>query len=166
MAEANIDIIITGGTIDKIYNELTGSLELTESNLNKLIAQARCKVKLNVHSLMLRDSLIMNDKDRMAISNLCEKIENDKIIIMHGTDTMSITAALIKSMKLDKSIVMFGAMIPYCLTNSDALFNFGAAVTAVQILPYGVYITMNGKVFESGNVVKNKELGEFQSLNV
>jgi L-asparaginase len=86
------------------------------------------------------------------------------VLITHGTDTMCVTAAHLAQAKLEKTIVLTGAMVPYAFGNSDSLFNFGTAFTAVQVLPPGVYITMNGRIFTWDHVRKNREIGLFETV--
>jgi L-asparaginase len=105
----------------------------------------------------------MQDENRRAVLDSCSRAEEDRIVITHGTDTMTTTAALLGAAALKKTIVLTGAMIPYQIQDSDALFNFGAAFAAVQLLPPGVYIAMNGKVFSWEQVRKNREVGVFES---
>ena len=159
-----IKILITGGTIDKKYNELDGNLIFTKSHFPEILKEARCKIDVELETIMLKDSLFTTDSDRERILQSCKSCEEDKIIITHGTDTMPETAKVLGENIKDKTIVLFGAMIPYTFGGSDALFNFGCAVSAVQILPKGVYIAMNGKIFTYDNVRKNKEVGEFQGF--
>ena len=159
-----IGVLITGGTIDKEYNKINGGLIFTESHLLKMLEQARCHVDLTVETVMLKDSLVMGGRDRKAILNKCKSFEEDRIIISHGTDTMIKTAKYLAENVKDKSIVFFGAMIPYSFGNSDALFNFGTAIAAVQLVPNGVYITMNGRVFNWDKVKKNKKQGCFEAI--
>ena len=142
-----IKFVITGGTIDKLYNELDGSLTFTESHIPAMLKQARCNVDLSTETVMLKDSLDMDDADRELISKKCESCDESKIIISHGTDTMVETAAVLAEKISGKTIVLFGAMIPFSITNSDSLFNLGCAVAAVQCLEEGVFISMNGKIF-------------------
>jgi len=159
-----IKILITGGTIDKEYDELNGELIFTKSHLPKILKEARCKIDIELKTVMLKDSLFTTDSDRKEILQNCKNCEEDKIIITHGTDTMPETAKVLGENIKDKTIVLLGAMIPYVFSGSDALFNLGCAVSAVQILPKGVYITMNGKIFSWDNIKKNKEIGEFENL--
>ena len=159
-----IKILITGGTIDSEYNQLNGKLFFTKSHLSEILHQAKCKINIKLETVMLKDSNDMLDSDRKEILQNCKNCKEDKIIITHGTDTMPETAKVLGENIKDKTIVLFGAMIPYAFGRSDALFNFGCAVSAVQILPKGVYITMNGKIFPYNNVRKNKEIGEFENL--
>jgi len=157
-----IKLIITGGTLDKHYNEFNGELYFPETHLPRMIKQARCSVECDLQHLMLKDSLEMNDADREQIKQACVASVIKKIIITHGTDTMVDTAKYLAGIEGDKTIVLVGAMIPYTIKQSDALFNLGCAVTAVQLLPAGIYITMNGKVFDWDNVSKDKQAGEFK----
>ena len=105
----------------------------------------------------------MNDDDRQQILAACLACDESKIVITHGTDTMVETSQVLAAQIKDKTVVLLGAMVPYKIKNSDALFNLGCAVAAVQTLKNGVYITMNGKIFNYDEVIKNKDLGEFQS---
>ena len=157
-----IKVLITGGTIDKQYNELNGELIFTQSSVEDMLAQGGAKLDISVETVMLKDSLDMDDNDRQKILTSCLACEESQIVITHGTDTMVETSQVLAAGIKDKTIVLLGAMVPYQFKNSDALFNLGCAMAAVQTLVNGVYITMNGKVFNFDEVSKNKELGEFQ----
>ncbi|MGR8933491.1 MAG: asparaginase domain-containing protein [Gammaproteobacteria bacterium] len=160
-----IRIFITGGTLDKRYNELTGELFFTRTHVPEMLQQARCTLPVITEQLLLIDSLDMSDSDRQKIENACLAAAEDKIIITHGTDTMAETARHIApSIAQYKTVVLVGAMIPFSIGGSDALFNFGCAVMAVQMLPPGVYITMNGQAFPWDNVQKLKAQGRFDYL--
>ncbi len=160
-----IKVLATGGTLDKRYNPLNGELIFSQTSINELIKQSRNTVKIDLEILMLKDSLEMNDEDRKIISQACIKSEEKHIVITHGTDTMVESAQTIaKSIASDKIVVLLGAMVPYQFKQSDALFNFGCAITAVQILSPGVYITMNGQVFDYREVQKNRTIGEFVAI--
>ncbi len=156
-----IKLIITGGTIDKQYNELNGELHFPQTHIPQMLQQARCTAAIDVQQLMLKDSLEMQEADREAIYQACLTTDAQQIIITHGTDTMVDTAKYIATILADKTIVLVGAMVPYTIKNSDALFNLGCAVIAVQLLPAGIYLTMNGKVFNWDNVSKDKQAGQF-----
>lgn len=160
-----IRIFITGGTFDKAYNELSGKLFFGDSHLPEMLELGRCKLDVEVRTLMMVDSLEMTDEDRQIIITNCEKSEEDKIVITHGTDTMAETAKAIAARIKNKTIVITGAMVPYKFGSSDGLFNLGSALAFVQTLPPGVYISMNGKYFHADNVRKNKELGLFEELD-
>ncbi len=163
--EERIRILITGGTIDKEYDPLTGELTFSKSHLLNMLNQVRCKVGFILEEAMLKDSLQMMNEDREEILKKCINCLEDKIIVTHGTDTMVETAQVLGNNVKGKTVVLVGAMIPYAFGASDALFNLGCAVSAVQALKPGVYITMNGKIFHWDNVRKNKESGEFEELS-
>lgn len=158
-----VKVLITGGTIDKEYDKIHGQLVLTNSHINEMLEQARCRLDLSIESIMLKDSLYMDENDRIQILDKCKSFEESKIVITHGTDTIVETATLIAKEIPDKTIVLFGAMIPYTFGNSDALFNFGTALAAVQSLDKGVFVTMNGIIFPYDKVRKNKEEGHFEA---
>lgn len=159
-----IRIITTGGTFDKQYNPIDGQLTFTESYLPKIICDSRCTTDIVLEGPLAVDSLYMSEEQR---ENIVERIllsTEDKVIVIHGTDTMTKTAELCKSKIKDdnkKTIVFTGAMVPYALANSDAVYNLGCAQMSVQLLSPGVYIVMNGKAFKEGSVHKDKSLGLF-----
>jgi L-asparaginase len=157
-----IKLLITGGTIDKQYDELNGELIFTQSGVEDMLAQGRAKLDISPETVMLKDSLDIDDNDRQQILKACLACDESQIVITHGTDTMVETSQVLAAKIKDKTIVLLGAMVPYQFKQSDALFNLGCAIAAVQTLGNGVYITMNGKVFNFDEVSKNKELGEFQ----
>lgn len=160
-----IRLFITGGTFDKDYNELNGKLFFEDTHLPEMLDLGRCKLDVNIRTLMMIDSLEMTEDDRNIIAHNCIQCEEDKIVITHGTDTMVETAKILAEKIQDKTIVLTGAMIPYKFGSSDGLFNLGAALAYVQTLPNGIYIAMNGKYFNWNNVRKNKELGLFETLD-
>jgi L-asparaginase len=159
-----IRLFITGGTFDKEYNELNGKLFFEDTHVPEMLDLGRCKLDVNIRTLMMIDSLEMNDDDREIIAHNCVQCEEEKIVITHGTDTMVETAKILAEKITDKTIILTGAMIPYKFGSSDGLFNLGAALAFVQTLPNGIYIAMNGKYFNWNNVRKNKELGLFEAL--
>jgi len=160
----NIKIFVTGGTFDKEYNELEGTLFFKESHLPEMLKLARSKLKIDINTLMMIDSLDMTDADRKIILEKCKKTKEDKILITHGTDTMIETAKVLASSIKNKTIVLTGAMIPYKFGSSDGLFNLGSSLAFVQTLPQGVYISMNGKYFHWDNLKKNKQTGMFEEI--
>jgi L-asparaginase len=164
--EEAIRILITGGTIDKEYDPLTGELIFAKSHLSNILNQVRCKARFILEEVMLKDSLQMRSEDREGILKKCVDCLENRIIVTHGTDTMVETGRVLGTNVKSKTIVLVGAMIPYAFGASDALFNLGCAFAAVQALRQGVYITMNGKIFRWDNVIKNKESGEFEKLKV
>ena len=158
----SIRIFITGGTFDKEYNELNGQLFFKDTHIPELLNLGRNRVAVNVRTLMMIDSLEMKDTDRNLIAENCIKADEDKIIITHGTDTITETAILLAEKVKNKTIVLTGAMVPYKFGSSDGLFNMGSALAFVQTLPQGVYIAMNGRFFHWDNVNKNKKTGMFE----
>jgi L-asparaginase len=157
-----IAIFITGGTFDKEYNELTGKLFFKESHLTEMLGLGRSLVPVQVRTLMMVDSLEMSEEDRLLIAHHCVQCLEDKIIITHGTDTMSETARVLAQRVSNKTIVLTGAMVPYKFGSSDGLFNLGSAMAFVQTLPPGVYVAMNGRFFHAEQVRKNKVMGVFE----
>ena len=159
-----IRIFVTGGTFDKEYNELDGSLYFKDTHLPEMLTLGRSRVPVDTRTLMMIDSLDMSDSDRETIAQNCLKTPEEKIIITHGTDTMVETARVLAEKVKGKTIVLVGAMIPYKFGSSDGLFNLGSALAFVQTLPAGVYIAMNGRYFKWDNVRKNKQVGEFEEI--
>ena len=159
-----IRIFVTGGTFDKEYNELNGKLFFKDTHLNEMLNLGRCKLKVDVRTLMMVDSLEMTDQDRQIIVDHCLTAKEDKVVITHGTDTMDATAKALGVTIKNKTVVLTGAMIPYKFGSSDGLFNLGSALAFVQTLPHGVYIAMNGKYFRWDDVRKNKRTGTFEEL--
>lgn len=160
----SLRIIATGGTFDKHYNELTGVLGFADSHLPAVLARTRMTIKVELETLPLLDSLDMQDADRARVLASCQAAHERAIVIVHGTDTMRETASVLGEAKLGKTIVLTGAMIPYEIANSDALFNLGFATGVAQTLAPGVYVAMNGQVFAWDNVTKNRAAGVFQPL--
>jgi L-asparaginase len=159
-----LHIIATGGTLDKHYDEISGSLGFSASHLPAIIARARLTVPLTLEELPLLDSLDMQDIDRRRVLASCEHTEQRAIVIVHGTDTMQETGEVLGRAGLLKTIVLTGAMIPYEIDGSDAQFNLGYACGVAQVLPPGVYVAMNGRVFDWDKVKKNRGAGVFESL--
>jgi L-asparaginase len=159
-----IRLFVTGGTFDKEYDEIHGALEFRDTHLPQMLAMARSRLDVRVRTLMMIDSLDMTDADRELIANNCREAPEINIVITHGTDTMVDTARLLAGAVPDKTIVLTGAMIPIAFGSSDGLFNLGGALSVVQVLPPGVYVAMNGRVFDWNNVVKNRDTGIFEAL--
>lgn len=156
-----LKIIATGGTFDKHYDELAGKLGFGASHLPEVLKRARLTLPVTLEAAKLMDSLDMTEQDRQQILQSCQLASERAIVIIHGTDTMRETAEVLGAAKLDKTIVFTGAMIPYEIANSDALFNLGFACGVAQLLPAGVYVAMNGQVFTWDNVQKNRVAGVF-----
>jgi len=159
-----IKIIITGGTFDKEYNELTGELFFNKTHLPEMLKLGRSRLDIKMVTLMMADSLHMTDSDLQIIMEECKNSNEDKILITHGTDKMVKTSEFLSQYIKNKTIVLTGAIVPYAFGSSDGLFNLGSALAFVQTLPHGIYISMNGRIFPWNNARKNKENGEFIEL--
>ena len=160
-----VRILITGGTFDKEYNELTGQLFFKDTHMHDLLEMGRSKVPVEIRTLMMIDSLEMTDEDRELIVHQCNSCEEEQIVITHGTDTMAETARLLAEQVKGKTIVLTGAMIPIKFGSSDGLFNLGSALAFAQTLPSGTYVAMNGRWFYGNNVRKNKQTGLFEEIS-
>ena len=160
-----IRIFVTGGTFDKEYDEIRGRLYFRDSHLGEMLRLGRNRVEVHIRTLMMVDSLEMTDADRELIAQHCADAPEAHIVITHGTDTMVDTARVLADRVRGKVIVLTGAMIPIAFGSSDGFFNLGGAITAVQVLPPGVYVTMNGQVFPWEKVRKNKDTGVFEELS-
>ncbi len=161
----SIRIFITGGTFDKEYNELTGQLYFKDTHMHDLLEMGRSHLDVEIRTLMMIDSLQMTDEDRELIAHQCLHCDEERIVITHGTDTMADTAEFLQQRVSDKTIVLTGAMIPIKFGSSDGLFNLGSALAFAQTLPPGIYVAMNGKYFNAGNVRKNRETGSFEEVS-
>jgi L-asparaginase len=159
-----IRVFVTGGTFDKEYNELTGTLFFQDTHVPEMLRLGRCRLDVEIRTLMMIDSLEMTEDDRRIIAEHCRKSPERRIVITHGTDTMVETAAHLGREIEGKTIVLTGAMIPYKFGSSDGLFNLGSALAFVQTLPSGVYVAMNGSYYRWDRVRKNKEQGVFEAL--
>jgi L-asparaginase len=159
-----IKILITGGTFDKEYNELTGELYFNKTHIPEMLTLGRSRLKLTIKTLMMRDSLHLTNADIQKIRKACQESPEDKILITHGTDKMAHTAKILDQSIQKKTIVLTGAMIPYAFGSSDGMFNLGSALAFVQTLPPGVYISMNGRIFHGHNARKNTENGNFEEI--
>ncbi len=160
----SIRILVTGGTFDKNYNELNGQLFFKETHVADMLKLGRSRVEVAIQTVMMIDSLEMKDPDRDRIVQNCLQSKEDRVVITHGTDTMTETAAAIAKAVTGKTIVLTGAMIPYAFGSSDGLFNLGSALSFVQVLPAGVYIAIHGQYFPWDRVRKNRDRGEFEEI--
>jgi L-asparaginase len=158
-----IRILITGGTFDKQYDEITGQLYFKDTHLPEMLRLGRCRVPVTLETVLLIDSLQMTDDQRRRIAERCRNCDERQIVITHGTDTMVDTARVLAAEVAGKTIVVTGAMIPYAFGSSDGLFNLGSALSFVQTLPPGVFIAMNGTHFAWDSVRKNRETGVFEA---
>src|SRR5262245_58923999 len=152
-----IRLLVTGGTFDKTYDEITGSLSFKHTHVEEMLRLGRSSVPVTVETVMLIDSLQMTDDDRQVVARRCRDCSERAIVITHGTDTLVETAAVLARNVAGKTIVLTGAMVPYAFGSSDGLFNLGSALSFVQVLPAGVYVAMNGTHFPWDTVRKNRE---------
>lgn len=158
----SLRVIATGGTFDKHYDPLSGNLIFKESVLPVALGRARLTLPVHFEALLALDSLDMQDSHRQQIRKACEQSAEDQIVIVHGTDTMAESAQVLGQAALNKTIVLTGAMVPYQIDGSDALFNLGFACAAATLAAPGVYIAMNGRLFSWNDVMKNRAEGIFQ----
>jgi L-asparaginase len=157
-----IVFITTGGTIDKVYFDARSAFEVGESVVEHVLRRAEVAFPIRQSALMRKDSLDLTDADRMAIRSAIEEVEAPYVVITHGTDTMVETAKALAGIR-GKTVVLTGSLSPARFQQSDAEFNIGLAVGAVQSLPPGVYVAMNGTIFDPSEVVKNRERNRFEA---
>ena len=161
-----IRILITGGTFDKEYDELTGRLFFRDTHVPEMLRLGRSRVPVQVETVMMVDSQELNDQGRTAIVARCAACNERQVVVTHGTDTMVETAQALAAAGLaGRTIVLTGAMVPYAFGSSDGLFNLGSALSFVQVLPPGVYVAMNGQHFSWNRVRKNRETGIFEAID-
>ena len=160
-----IRILVTGGTFDKEYDELTGRLFFRETHLPEMLHRGRSRLDIQLETVLMIDSLDMTDGDRARVVARARDCEERAIVISHGTDTMVETArSLAEAGLTGKTIVLTGAMVPYAFGSSDGLFNLGSALSFVQVLPPDVYVAMNGQHFRWDACRKNKATGCFETV--
>jgi L-asparaginase len=159
---SEISIIAVGGTIDKIYFDAKSEYEVGPPNIEKVLSELNLSISYSVNSLMRKDSLDLSDEDRALIAETVANDPCDRILITHGTDTMVETAKALITIA-QKTIVLTGALEPALFKTSDAVFNIGCALGAVQSLTPGVYIAMNGKIFPADKVRKNLKKNRFET---
>jgi L-asparaginase len=160
-----IRILVTGGTFDKEYDELTGRLFFRDTHLPEMLRRGRCLLDVATETVMMIDSLDLDDGGRQRIVARARDCDERAVVITHGTDTMVQTAQALAAARLDgKTVVLTGAMVPYAFGSSDGLFNLGSALSFVQVLPPGVYVAMNGQHFSWDCVRKNRESGCFEAI--
>ena len=164
-ADNSIHLLTTGGTIDKLYFDALSEYQIGESIIATVMAAARVTLPFEIEEVLRKDSLELTDDDRALIAARVASVPARRIIITHGTDTMTDTAAALGDVA-GKTIVLVGALAPARFAESDATFNLGMAFAAAQVAPPGVYITMNGRVFAAGSVVKDRAAGAFVGRGV
>ena len=161
MPPSRIRILVTGGTFDKRYDEIAGTLFFQDTHVPEMLRLGRCRAPVSVETVMLIDSLHMTGEDRERLAARCAAAPERLIVVTHGTDTMVETARTLAAAALGKTIVLTGAMVPYAFGSSDGLFNLGSAISFVQVLPPGVYVAMNGRHFAWDRVKKDTAAGVF-----
>ena len=159
-----IRILVTGGTFDKTYDQISGRLVFGDTHVPEMLKLGHSRVEVSIRTLMMVDSLEMTPADRELIVRNVQQSDESRIVITHGTDTMVETAAAIAAGVGDKTVVLTGAMVPYAFGSSDGLFNLGSALSFAQVLPPGVYVAMNGQYFVWDSVQKNRATGIFEKL--
>jgi len=161
---SGVRVLVAGGTIDKVYDATEGRLGFARTQVLEMLKQSRVPLPEEcVQTVLLKDSLDMVESDREAIASACLAAPEHRLLITHGTDTMVQTAQFLASRVPERTMVLTGAMVPFSVSHSDALFNFGFALAAVRLLPAGVYVTMNGSVFPWNGVQKNRAAGWFET---
>ena len=158
----HIRFITTGGTIDKVYFDDLSQFEIGESVVQHVLSEGLVEFEYDVVSLMQKDSLEMDDLDRQKLRDYIENDDASHYIITHGTDTMAETASVLSDLD-GRTIVLTGSLSPARFKTTDAVFNVGMAVAAVQVARPGVYIAMSGQVFDAGAVRKNRAENRFES---
>ena len=158
-----LEIFTTGGTIDKIYFDAKSTFEVGEPQILEVLREANLSIDYRVTPLLRKDSLEMTDADRGLVRQAVEQSAASQIVITHGTDTMIATAKALADLP-GKAIVLTGAMQPARFRFTDAVFNIACAMMAAQTLPAGVYIAMNGRIFNPGSVRKNVEMNRFEDV--
>ncbi len=155
-----VHVITTGGTIDKVYFDALSAFEVGETSVGALLREANVTLPVTIEPLLRKDSLDLDDDDRAAIRGAVERSAARTVLITHGTDTMPVTARALRGVA-GKTIVLTGAMLPASQRQSDALFNVGFALAAVQTLPPGVWIAINGRLFDGATAVKDRAHNRF-----
>lgn len=158
-----VQIFSTGGTIDKVYFDALSEFQIGEPMVSELLKDAQVGFDYAIESLVKKDSLELDDADRELIHAKVAACPYEHILITHGTDTMTVTAAALADID-NKVIVLTGAMQPARFRDSDALFNLGLAIGALNVCQPGIYIAMSGKVFPADGVRKNRVAGRFEGM--
>jgi L-asparaginase len=158
-----LEIFTTGGTIDKIYYDAKSDYEIGDPQIAELLRDANLTLDYRVTSLLRKDSLELTDTDRQQIRQAVENSAASKIVITHGTDTMIKTGRFLQGIS-GKTVVLTGAMQPARFRFTDAIYNVASAITAAQTLSPGIYIAMNGQIFDPQKSRKNVEQNRFEVI--
>lgn len=161
----HIAFFTAGGTIDKIYFDAKSAYQVGETIIHELMRLANVTFSYSVHEILQKDSLDMTDADRKLIADTVAASDAEYIVVTHGTDTMVETGRVLQQVVTGKTVVFTGAMQPARFRDSDAIFNLGCAIAAVQSLPHGVYLAMNGQIFNPATTRKNVEMNRFETIH-
>lgn len=164
MTEQGILILTTGGTIDKNYFDALSEYQIVDSGIPALLQEARVALPYRLVEVMRKDSLELTDADRTLIAAAAREAPETRIVITHGTDTMTETAKLLAADVPDKTIVLTGALSPARFAETDAPFNLGMAFATAQMAPPGIWIAMSGQVFNGLKVRKDRAAGKFVAI--
>ncbi|PLK27471.1 asparaginase domain-containing protein [Novosphingobium sp. TH158] len=164
MTDSSILVLTTGGTIDKAYFDALSEYQIVDSGIPELLKEARVALPFRVVELMRKDSLELTDADRTLIASAAREAPEARVVITHGTDTMTETAKVIASEVPGKTVVLTGALSPARFAETDAPFNLGMAFATAQTAPPGVWIAMSGQVFDGLKVRKDREAGKFVAI--
>jgi len=159
-----VHIVTTGGTIDKIYFDALSDYQIGDPVIGDLLQKIGVGFDFDVHSLMRKDSLELTDTDRQLIVDTVKAADSDYVLVTHGTDTMVETGQWLKRQVPEKRIVLTGALQPAAFRETDAVFNIGCALGALQCVAPGAYVSMNGQIFDVLKVKKNRDANRFESL--
>jgi L-asparaginase len=164
MDQQAILVLTTGGTIDKAYFDALSEYQIVDSGIPALLREARVALEFRVIELMRKDSLELTDEDRALIAATAREAPEQRIVVTHGTDTMTETAKVLATDVPGKTIVLTGALSPARFAETDAPFNLGMAFAAVQVAAPGVWIAMSGQVFDALKVRKDRAAGRFVAI--
>lgn len=164
MEDLRMRILSTGGTIDKVYFDEKSTFEVGDPQIAEVLKHAQISFEYTLQALMRKDSLELTPDDRALIRAAVERAPEERILVTHGTDTMTETARALEGIA-GKTVVLTGSLVPARFRENDAIFNIGFALAAVQTLDVGVYIAMHGQIYRSGEVEKNRELNRFVRID-
>jgi L-asparaginase len=161
----HVHVFTTGGTIDKVYFDASSAYQVGEPQIGDIFNQANVTISFEVTTIMRKDSLDMTDADRAEIAEHVQGTDCERVLVTHGTDTMVRTAQTLQQCVTDKTVVFVGSLNPALFKSSDAVFNVGFALGALEALPPGIYIAMNGQIFDPERAHKNRDANRFERLD-
>ena len=163
LGNMKLTVVTTGGTIDKIYFDAKSDYQIGEPQIGEILREFNVAFDYEIISLMRKDSLELTAEDRRLIRDTIAANDAERFLVTHGTDTMIDTALALEGLD-DRTIVLTGALNPARFMGSDAVFNIGCAVGAVQTLPHGIYLAMNGRIWRPDKVRKNRKANRFEGI--